>query len=227
MARKGKATHRSWRAVFVAAQLSIMRINIARLKNFYDEGERHFNSRFKDLAQEVDHLTPEQWDDFQDFYIQERDEMEDLRELKRNFSIVGLFTVLERFLRRTLRHLREAGAPVEGHIRKMSLEDMKDAFKKIDLPITEPNHDWQAIMGMKLVRNCITHYDGHPHKEMAKKLKTNYKIPVVAERWKPTNGEESEPVSWRIQLADEYFGKSADLVERVCRLAARSHDKYD
>ena len=226
MARKKEAARQSWRGVFVDARLSIMRSNIDRLRNFYEEGESHFTFGFKSLEKKVDHLTPEQWADLQDFYIQERYEMEELRELKRNFSIVGLFTVLERFLRHTLRYLRKAGAPVTGRIRGMSLGDMRDAFKKVDVLITEPNHVWHAIMGMKLVRNCITHYDGHPHKEMAKQLKEDYKIPLIEERWKPTNGGKSAPTSWRIQLADEYFGKSADLVKRVCRLAARGHYKY-
>ena len=226
MARKVTDFLHSLTRASVDVRLSIVRDNIDRLRNFYDEGERHSTFRFNDLEKEVDHVPPEQWDDFQDFYTQELEEIVELGELKRHFSIVGLFTVLERFLRRTLRHLRKAGAPVEGCIRKMSLEDMRDAFRKIDVPITEPNHDWHALMGMKLVRNCITHYDGHPYKEMAKQLKEACKIPVIEEGWKQANGGKSEPDSWRIQLADEYFGKSADLVERVCKLAARGHYKY-
>lgn len=223
MVRKKVAARQYWRGVFVNARLSIMRKNTDRLRNFYDEGESHFKRGLNDLEDEIAHLTD---DEIEDFYLEYRDELEDLREIKRKFSVVGLFTVIERFLRRTLRHLRKAGAPVEGCIRKMSLEGMKDAFREIDVPITEPNQDWHALMGMKLVRNCITHYDGHPEKEMAKRLKDGYKIPVIEERWKRTNGGKSEPVSWRIQLADEYFGESAELVERVCKRAARGHYKY-
>ena len=226
MAKKEIAFLQSLTRSHIDVRLSIVRDNIDRLRNFYDEGERHSTSRFNDLEKEVDHVPPEQRDDFQDFYAQELEEIVALEELKRNLSIVGLFTVLERFLRRTLRHLRDAGAPVEGCIRDMSLENMRDAFRKIGVLITEPNHVWHAIMGMKLVRNCITHYDGHPHKEMAKKLRDDYKIPVIDERWKPANGGNSETVSWRIELADEYFEKSADHVTRVCKRAARGHYKY-
>ncbi|MDE2926817.1 MAG: hypothetical protein OXT71_10510 [Acidobacteriota bacterium] len=223
MARKKSRPANLGGGVIVAARLSIMRHNIGRLKNFYDEGERHFKRGFKDLEDEIAHLTD---DEIEVFHLEYRDELEDLREIKRNFSIFGLFTVIERFLRRTLRHLRKAGAPVEGCIRKMSLEGMKDAFRKIGVPITEPNHDWHALMGMKEVRNCIAHYDGHPHKEMAKKLQCDYKIPVIEERWKPANGGKFEPISWSIQLADEYFGESAELVERVCKRAARGYSQF-
>ena len=226
MARKEVASRRFRTGILVNARLAIMRKNIDRLRNFHDEGETHFKTEFNKLEVEVDRLTREDWDEFGDFFIEQRYDLEELRELKRNFSIVGLFTVLEIFLRRTLLHLRKAGAAVEGCIRKMSLEDMRDVFKKIGVPIAKDNSDWQAIMGMKLVRNCVTHYDCHPHKKMAKQLKEDYKISVIEERWKWTNGEKSEPVSWRIQLTGEYFGKSADLVERVCKWAARGYFKY-
>ena len=131
--------------------------------------------------------------------------MEELRELKRYFSIVGLFTVIESLLRRTLGHLRKLGAPVEGRIRKIYLEGMKDAFRKIGVPITEPNHDWHALMGMKSVRNCIAHYDGHPHKGW----RTNYRTTTKSPQSKSGGDRrgESEPVSWRMQLADEYWGR--------------------
>ena len=205
MPRKKVDSSRFGTQIVVAARLSIMRNNIGRLIKFYDEGERHFKTRLNDLEDEIAHLTD---DEIEYFYLEDRDEMEGLRELKRHFSIVGLFTVLERFLRRTLRHLRKRGAAVPGCIRKMSLEDMKTAFKDIGVPITEPNHDWHKIMGMKLARNCITHYDGHPYKEMAKQLKKDYKIPVIEERWKPPEGGNPNRPLGRYSLPTNILGRA-------------------
>ena len=90
-------------------------------------------------------------------------------------------------------------------IREMRFDDMKKEFAKLGVPITKPDRDWPAILGMKAVRNCITHVGGHPDKELAKKL-AKYKIPV----------DQSKMV-----LPEGYFAECVDLVEDACKRIAK------
>ncbi len=212
-------------AVIIDARLALLRIRIRTLRHFYVEGEEIFSRRFNELTKWMDDFPDDQMEGAVDFFVGERDDLEDLRELKRHFSVIGLFRVIEMFLRRTLRHLRNAGAPVEGRIRRMSLDKMKKAFRSIDVPITEPNDDWHALMGLKLVRHCIVHYDGRPPKEMAYQLRDAYGFPVIEKRWRRTKGGHDEPVAWKLQISNDYFEKSADLVERICGRAVRGYRK--
>ena len=170
-------------AVGIEASLRLTKIRVSRLRDFHDEGEAHFKLGLKDLETEADLLTPEDWDEFGEFLIEQRDDLEELRELKRNCSVVGLFTALEMFLRRALLSLHRPTSAVPKQIWKelraetkkkfsnKSIDEMKGAFNKIGVPIAKDNPDWQAIMGIKLVRNCITHYGGRPDEEMAEKTK--------------------------------------------------------
>ena len=149
--------------------------------------------------------------------------MEELRELKRNFAIVGLFTVLEMFLQRALLWFHWPAPAVPKSIRKelrdeikkkfakKDFDEMKPAFKEIGVPIAEDNSDWQAILGMKLVRNCITHHGARRAEEMAEKLKKDYKICVIVAEF-PTRS---------MKLPKNYFRDSADLVERTCHRIAK------
>lgn len=212
-------------AVIINARLDLLRMHIRTLRHLYVEGEEIFDRRFNELTKWMDELPDDQMEGAVDFFVGERDDLEDLRELKRHCSVIGLFRVIEMFLRRTLRHLRNAGAPVRGPLRRMSLDKMKKAFRCIDVRITEPNDDWHALMGLKLVRHCIVHYDGRPPKEMARQLKDAYGIPVIEKRWRRTKGGHDEPVAWKLQISDDYFGKSADLVERICGRAVRGYRK--
>lgn len=209
----------------IAATLKTARIQISTLRDFYDAGERYFASDLNRLEDRTGPLTDDRWEQIENF-VRQRDVLEELRELKSHFSIVGLFTVFEIFLRHTLRALHWAGAAVPGCIRKMLWREMKRAFKEIGLPIPRPDANWKAIVGIKDVRNCIAHSRGRIYdKKMACKLKMDYVIPVIEEQWKPPKGEESEPSSWRIQITDRYFQKSADLVERACvRIAKDCQD---
>ena len=205
----------------IEATLKIAQIQISMLREFYDAGERHFTSDLNRLEDRTDPLTDDQWEQIENF-VGQRDELEELRELKRHFSIVGLFTVFEIFLRHTLRQLRWAGASVQGCTRKMLWREMKRTFKEIGLSIARPDSDWKAIVGIKEVRNCITHSRGHINdKKTTYKLKTDYGIRVIEEHWKPLKGEKPEPSSWKIQITDRYFRKSADLVETACKRIAK------
>ena len=210
-----------WRAVVIVALLSQTEHRIGRLRDFYNEGEFNFDSRLRDLKNKVDRLTPEQWDDLQDHYIDEHDDLEELRELKRNFSIVGLFTVLEIFLRRMLTLIlvppgikdREA-LLTRVQKERWNLDDMKKKFREVGLPITEPNTDWNAIKTMNAVRNCITHHAGQPNKKMMRQLK-KINFPVNDAQY-PTR---------RMKLPPEYFEESAVIVERFCRRIAKGYRK--
>lgn len=91
-----------WR---IEAQLTLLRAHIRELKRFYGEGEKHFDIGLDELAKEIDQITDEKWEVYEEFYIGQRESLESLRELKRHFSIVGLFTVFENFLRDTLDHV--------------------------------------------------------------------------------------------------------------------------
>ena len=217
-----KKPHDLGTKIFIHALLSLTRSRISILREFYDEGERHFNIENKDLEERTAHLTQEEWDwGDGDFSIELLHELEELRELKRNFAIVGLFTVLEMFLQRALLWVHGPGPAVPKRIRKelraeikkkfakMNFDKMKPAFKEIGVRIAEDNSDWQAILGMKLVRNCITHHGGRLDEEMAEKLeklKKDYKICVI----------DAEDPTRRMKLPKNYFRDSADLVERTC-----------
>ena len=205
----------------IEATLKIAQIQISMLRDFYDAGERHFTSDLNQLEDRAGTLTDDQWEQIANF-VGQRDELEELRELKSHFSIIGLFTVFEIFLQHTLWQLRWAGAGVPGCIRKMLWPEMKRAFKEIGLPIPRPDADWKAIVGIKEARNCIAHSSGRiDDKKMVCKLKTDYGIPVIEEPWKPPKGEKLEPSSWRIRITDRYFWKSADLVECACKRIAK------
>ena len=190
--------------------LNLAQSRISSLGDFYDEGERHFTIENKDLGDRTAHLTQEEWDwGDGDLYIELRHELEELRELKRHFSIVGLFTAFEMFLRRTLLLLHHGDTAMSECIRKMRFDDMKEKFSSIGMPIADPGADWKAIMGMKEVRNCITHSGSRPDKKRAKDL-ADYDIPVVQSKMK---------------LRDGYFKKSSGLVERVCKRIAKDCQK--
>ena len=219
-----KKSHDLGIKIFINALLDVTHSRISILREFYDEGERHFTIENKDLGDRTDHLTQEEWDwGDGDLSIDRLHELEELRELKRNFAIVGLFTVLEMFLQRALLWLYWPGSAARKCLRKELLDEikkifakknfdeMKPAFKKIGVLIAEDNSDWQAILGMKLVRNCITHHGGRVDEEMAEKLKKNSKICVTNPEF-PTR---------RMELHENYFRDSANLVERICDRIAK------
>ena len=192
-------------SIIVNPLLSLTHNRISRLREFYDEGVRHFDIGLHDLEEQTDHLTSEEWDEVGDFYGKQRYEFEGLLELKRHFFIVGLFTVFEMFLRRMLLLLhRPVNAAERKRILWISVGDMQNKFSNLGVEITKPEPDWKLIVGMKEVRNCITHSDGRADKQRTKKLK-RYKIPV----------DQSKMV-----LPDGYFEKSADLVETTCKRIA-------
>ena len=183
--------------------LKLAQIHISSLRRFHEEGEMNFNIGFNDLKGETSHLTPEEWNDAEDYYLGQRDDLEGLRDLKRHFSIVGLFTVFEIFLRDTLQQLQCAGAavPKRNPAKRWFFDRMKAIFAKIGVPITKPDRDWNAIRKMQAVRHCITHSGSRPDKEMVRKLE-GYNFSLREGVW--------------MELPDGYFEGSADLVERVC-----------
>ena len=186
----------------------LARTYISGLRRFYDEGEMHFNIGVKDLGDETDHFKPEEWDSGEgDHYIDLHGELEESRELTRDFSIVGLFRVFEKFLRDTLRHLLRTGPDRAKRDPRdqWSLAEMKEIFKEIGVPVTKPDGDWNSIKKLQAIRNCIVHSGGRADKQRTKKLE-RYKIPV----------DQSKMV-----LPDGYFEKSADLIERVCKRIAK------
>ena len=219
-------------AVALEAVLGHTRARISRLRKFYNEGERHFNTEFNNLKKKTDHLTQEEWDNLGDFYIEEHYELEELRELKRNFSIVGLFTVFEAFLQGRLRQLHRASPArpkrnpktFQFILRKLKLLPrvclsrpkrdpfgrMTEEFSKLGVRIAKGDRDWQTITGMAMVRHCIVHSGGRIDKKRTKKL-ANYKIPVV----------QATKYSWRIKLSDRYFEETAGAVERACKRIAK------
>ena len=189
---------------------------ISRLVKFYDAGEKHFNIELDDLKKRWPPLGSE-WagnDDYVNDYIGayslERDELTELLVMKRNFSIVGLFTVFEGFLRKTLEHFHGSNREMVNRIRRMRLDEMKKEFAKVGVPIASPDRDWQAILGMKEVRNCVTHAGGRPDKETEKTL-VNYQVPV----------DHSRLMILELVLAEGYFAESVDVVERTCKRIAK------
>ena len=154
--------------------LDLARIQISSLRRFYDEGEAHSNLGFDELKDETGHLTPEEWEKDEDFYLGRGDDLEFLGQLKRHFSIVGLFTVFETSLRDTLLQLYWAGSdvPKRSPNKRWYLDTMKGIFKAVGVPITKPDHDWNSIKKLQVIRTCITHLDGRSDKEAVRKLKT-------------------------------------------------------
>lgn len=213
-------------AVGIEATLKLTKMRVSRLRDFHYEGEAHFRIGFNDLEIKTRRRTPTDWEEFGDFCGEQHDELEELRDLKRNFSILGLFTVLEMFMQRALLWLhwpssavppqarKEVWDEIKKRLAKKNLDRMKDTFRKIGVPIAEDNPDWPQLMEMKLVRNCIAHSAGHPDEDMVEKLEKIHEIRVV----------DSDSPAMRIELSKEYFGASADLVERICdRIAKRCY----
>ena len=190
--------------IVIDALLSRTHNRISRLREFYDEGVRHFDIGLDDLKEQTDPLTSEEWDEFRDFYVEQRYDFEELMELKRHFSIVGLFTVCEMFLRRMLLLLHHpVDAAARGRILWISVGKMEKKFSDLGVETTKP--DWQAIMELKEVRDCIVHSDGRADKQRKKRLEL-YEIPVGQSK---------------MVLSDGYFGKSAGLIESACKRIAR------
>ena len=189
----------------VALQLVGTRIHISRLKEFYGEGEKHFNIELDELTSQVGHLAPEEWNEVGNLFIDEHSDLEALLQLKRRFAIVGLFTVFEVFLRKTLEYVHQPDWAMSKRIPEMRLDDLKKEFSNLGVAITKPAADWKLIMGMKEVRNCITHSDSFPDEKRAKKL-ANYGIPVIY---------------GKMTLPNEYFEESVDIVERTCERIAK------
>lgn len=194
--------------------LTLVRMRIHTLKDFYSEGEAHFSADFDELTAKTDRLPMAEWEQLEDYYMGERDELRSLRQLKRHFATAGLFNVFETFLRETLDLLGRAGVyvpdPEDGKHR--DLDNMKKAFRGIRVPITKPDADWKAIKKLQAIRNCITHCDGVPDEEYVQKLK-GYNVDVPPHVW--------------MELLDGYFEESADLVERVCdRIVNDCHREF-
>ena len=183
--------------------LHLVRIQIASLRKFYDQGEKHFNSGFDELKARIDQLTPEEWSEGEDYYLEQRDELESLRHLNTQFAIVGLFTVFETFLRWTLHQLLWVGAvvPARRSNERWNLDKMNAILKTIGVPITKPDADWNSIKKLQVIRNCITHLDGRPDEETVRRLQA-YNCQVIK--------------GVRMKLPDRYFAQNANLVERIC-----------
>ena len=186
--------------------LKLTEFRISRLVEFYDEGVMHFDIGLDELQDQQHHLAPEEWDEFGDIYADQRYDLEELLKLKRHFAIVGLFTAFEMFLRGVIRLLHHpADAMVVKRIRGMRIAEMKKEFAILGVPITRPDPDWHAIMGIIAVRNCITHADGRANEKRAKNL-ASYQIPV----------DQSN-----MMLPERYFGESVVLVARTCKRIAK------
>ena len=174
--------------------------SIDRLQTIYAEATEHAASELGALDDQMDQLTPEERDEFSDGYLSVFESLDKMRELKERLCIVGLFTTFERFLRQTLQEFSSSAPARSKCIHRMHLVEMKKEFSDLGVSITTPDSDWQGIMKLKEVRNCITHSGGHPDEERAKKLR-NCKILV----------DESGMV-----LAEGYFEESCGLIKRAC-----------
>lgn len=173
-------------------------VNFFKLGNFYDEGEMHFNDGLNSV---------EDRNKLEEEYFNHRNYLEELRELKRDLFIVGLFAEFELFLRGTLLVLLHfSGSEKWGSIWEKHLGGMKEEFRRNGVPITKPDCDWQAIMRLKEVRNCIIHSGGRPNEKTVKLLASSN---LTAEK------------GVRIKLPDGYFLENSDLVERVCKRIAK------
>lgn len=193
---------------------TVVRESIARLRTFYAEAEGQYRSgldKLKDdereaLQKQLDELSPDDRNlhlyenDVDNYYADAAVRLNELAELQEHLCIVGLFTAFEWFLRETLQTLSSSDPALSKCIHRMRLDKMKKGFSSLGVSITTPDGDWQEIMRLKEVRNCITHSGGYPDAEKAKKLR-NYGITVV----------ESKMV-----LAEGYFEESACLIERTC-----------
>lgn len=182
--------------------LTLFRFQIRELRNFYDEGEEQFDFGFDKLKVKIDQLTDMEWELREDFYIGQRDALESLRELKRHFAVVGLFTVFETFLRDILDYLGCAKEPdpKSGYKERWRFEDMKIMFASIGIRITKPDRDWNAVKKLQAIRHCIIHLGSRPDLATVRKLK-DYNFEVREDVW--------------MELPQGYFEESADLVQHV------------
>jgi hypothetical protein len=119
----------------------LARIRLTELKRFYEEARGHFAKDFQRLQEKSHELTGEEWDDY---FVDRRDEMESLLDLKQEFGIVALFTLLERFMRLVLMHLHEAGRTAFVPARPR-VDDLKAQFAGIGVRITDPPFAWLKI----------------------------------------------------------------------------------
>lgn len=194
------------------AAAAYVRIQIQELRRFHAKGEGLFNLEFDELKAEVDQLGPEEWSEEENHYLDKRWELDSLRELNTQFAIVGLFTVVEMFLRDTLQRLpwTEESISERNPGKRLRFDDMKDIFATADVPLTTSESDWNAIRKLQAIRNCIAHLGGLPSEEAVRKLKGHH-LDVT----------EGEPM----QLPAGYFEEGADLVQRVSNRIARQCQK--
>jgi hypothetical protein len=204
--REGKA-RLDWRFHIL---LQFAEIRLRELKRFYDEATTHFKRDFKRLQEEFTEQNTEDSEEMVDYFVDRRDELESLLDLKQEFGIIGLYTMLERFLRLVLGHLRDAGEPIPAETKPWYMDTLKDKFMLVNVKVTQPPFAWTKIKKLQAIRKCIAHEEGWVDKERAKILRT-YGLKVKGNEF--------------LKLPDGYFLEAWNLVKDTCRQVIKECQK--
>ena len=136
-------------------------VRMKELMDFQRQAEATFRTAMKAWQKEAKEFSAKYEDADGDHLVEQRDGIESLLDRGHTFSIVGVYTFLERFLNLVIEHLRAGGAPIPQSQMGLSLHKMRDhllQYAKIDM--NRPPFDWSALERLQEIRNCIVHADG-------------------------------------------------------------------
>jgi len=158
-------------------QRSIMAVSYNKfkdLKDYYHEIKRKFERDEKDLAKRYYERIDE--NEFNDYFIEENVRIEDIFLKQFRYSIVVMiYSLLESRLNHFCHYLSKSKKL------RLELDDIKgDGIERaklylskvclIDFP--EQGHEWNEMIKLNIIRNCVVHAEGIVHKaKNQKKLK--------------------------------------------------------
>lgn len=192
--------------VRIEAALDLARFHLREVRRFHDEVKPRFDQMQRQVARErkkysqdeldldrgMGHTLDEQFSD--DWRL-----ADDLRGVNDQYGVIGLYSVLERFLWMVSNDLLDAGKSTADK-RPETLDRFKETLKTAEIDLTQPPFEWGQLVKLNRIRGCLIHTLGFVDETNAHKLK-GYGFP-----------------QWLfVQLEDGYFEQSWNLVRDTCQ----------
>lgn len=197
-----------------------VRIQLEAADHFFQHAEFSFARELKKLDTEFKRYSKSYWNKQLDFGSTRGDLLgeefhafKDMQQMNRYFGVLLVYSVLERFLYSIFRDAKRLDLIKDQKIAKKPFLDFKgykQVLKKdlhVDLGANQKTYP--ELIKLLRIRNAIAHYGGRIQRENANQLK-QYGY----------NRHE------QIELDDEYFSASRELVNDTCLLIAKGYEIF-
>lgn len=136
------------------------RVRLKELMDFHNQGKKTSEAAMKAWRKEAKAFSAK-YEYGDDYLIEKRDEIESLLDRGQTYSIVGLYTFLERFLNLVVERLRDGGGDIPPSQMGLSLHKLRDHLaQQAKIDMNRAPFDWKALERLQEIRNCIVHADG-------------------------------------------------------------------